>query len=69
MFTPIMQRAGADIVKVQEFYVARRGEEALLEVVAIEQGVARNCLSISSSMRRRSPSVCYLPQILRRLTR
>ena len=37
--TPIMQRAGGDILKVQEFHVPRSGEEALLEAVAIEQGI------------------------------
>lgn len=41
-FTPIIQRAGTDILKVQEFYLARSGREALLESVAIEQGAARN---------------------------
>ena len=39
-FTPMMRRAGADILKVQEFYLARSGREALLESVAIEQGTA-----------------------------
>jgi hypothetical protein len=34
-----MLRAGADIMKVQEFHVRRSGEEALLEAVAIEQGI------------------------------
>ena len=42
-FTPIIQRSGAEILKVQEFYLARSGREALLESVAIEQGVACNC--------------------------
>lgn len=41
-FTPIMQRAGTEILKIQEFYLARSGREALLESVAIEQGAARN---------------------------
>lgn len=41
-FTPIIQRSGAEILKVQEFYLARNGREALLESVAIEQGAARN---------------------------
>ncbi|MCE3225116.1 MAG: uncharacterized protein K0S58_3296 [Nitrospira sp.] len=41
-FTPIIQRAGTEILKVQEFYLARSGREALLESVAIEQGAARN---------------------------
>ena len=41
-FTPIIERAGADIRKVQEFYLARSGKEALLESVAIENGVACN---------------------------
>jgi hypothetical protein len=41
-FTPLIQRAGTDILKVQEFYLARSGKDALLESVAIENGVARN---------------------------
>jgi len=41
-FTPIIQRAGTDILKVQEFYLGRSGKEALLESIAIEQGVACN---------------------------
>jgi len=41
-FTPTIQRAGSDILKVQEFYLARSGKEALLESIAIEQGVACN---------------------------
>jgi hypothetical protein len=41
-FTPIIQRVGTDILKVQEFYLARSGKEALLESIAIEQGVACN---------------------------
>jgi len=41
-FTPIIKRAGTEILKIQEFYLARSGKEALLESVAIEQGVARN---------------------------
>jgi len=41
-FTPIIQRVGADILKVQEFYLGRSGKEALLESIAIEQGVACN---------------------------
>ncbi len=39
-FTAIIQRAGTDILKVQEFYLARSGKDALLESVAIENGVA-----------------------------
>ena len=39
-FTPIIQRAGTDILKVQECYLGRSGKEALLESIAIEQGVA-----------------------------
>ncbi|HSN04240.1 MAG TPA: hypothetical protein VLS44_04610 [Nitrospira sp.] len=41
-FTPIIQRAGSTILKVQECYLARSGKEALLESVAIEEGVARS---------------------------
>ena len=40
--TPIIQRAGTDILKVQECYLGRSGKEALLESIAIEQGVACN---------------------------
>ena len=39
-FTPIVQRAGTEILKVQEFFLARNGKDALLESVAIENGVA-----------------------------
>ena len=41
-FTPIIQRAGTEILKVQEFFLARSGKDALLESVAIENGVACN---------------------------
>jgi len=41
-FTPIIQRAGSEILKVQEFFLARSGKDALLESVAIENGVACN---------------------------
>ena len=41
-FVPMMHRAGTDILKVQEFYVGRSGKDALLDSVAIEQGVARS---------------------------
>lgn len=37
-FTPMLQRAGGEILKVQEFYLSRSGKEALLESVAIERG-------------------------------
>jgi hypothetical protein len=40
-FAPIVHRTGHDILKVQEFYLSRSGKDALLESVAIEQGVAR----------------------------
>jgi hypothetical protein len=39
-FTPLIQRAGTDILKILEFYLARSGKEALLESVATENGVA-----------------------------
>lgn len=39
-FTPILRRTGGEILKVQEFYLARSGKDALLESVAIEQGAA-----------------------------
>jgi hypothetical protein len=41
-FTPIIQRTEGEILKVQDFYLSRIGKDALLESVAIEQGVARN---------------------------
>lgn len=41
-FAPIIQRAGTDILKVQEFYLGRSGKEALLESIAIENGAACN---------------------------
>ena len=40
-FTPIIQRTGGEILKVQEFYLSSSGKDALLESVAIEQGTAR----------------------------
>jgi hypothetical protein len=39
-FTPIIHRAGTEILKVQEFFLARSGKDALLESVAIENGIA-----------------------------
>ncbi|HBH80826.1 MAG TPA: hypothetical protein DDY39_13445 [Nitrospira sp.] len=41
-FTPILQRTGGEILKIQEFYLSRSGKEALLEAVAIDQGTASN---------------------------
>ena len=41
-FSPILLRAGSEILKVQEFFLARSGREALLDAVVIEQGVARS---------------------------
>lgn len=41
-FTPMIHRTGNEILKVQEFYLSRSGKDALLESVAIEQGIARN---------------------------
>jgi hypothetical protein len=41
-FTPILQRTGTEILKVQEFYMSRGGKDALLESVAIEQGTSSN---------------------------
>jgi hypothetical protein len=41
-FTPIIQRTEGEILKVQDFYLSGIGKDALLESVAIEQGVARN---------------------------
>jgi hypothetical protein len=40
VFTPIIHRAGSEILKVQEFFLARSGKNALLDSVAIENGVA-----------------------------
>ena len=39
-FTPIIHRTGSEILKVQEFFLARSGKDALLDSVAIENGVA-----------------------------
>lgn len=39
-FTPMVQRTGSEILKVQEFYLSRSGKDALLESVTIEQGAA-----------------------------
>lgn len=41
-FTPMIYREGTEILKVQEFYLARSGREALLDAVVIEQGTARS---------------------------
>ncbi|HSL02151.1 MAG TPA: hypothetical protein VK901_01255 [Nitrospiraceae bacterium] len=41
-FTPLIQRAGTDILKILEFYLARSGKEALLESITIEQGAVCN---------------------------
>ena len=41
-FTPLIQRAGTDILKIREFYLARSGKEALLESITIEQGTVCN---------------------------
>ena len=41
-FMPLIQRAGTDILKVREFYLARSGNEALLASVMIEQGAVCN---------------------------
>src|SRR5678815_1374068 len=41
-FAPLIQRAGNDILKVREFYLARSGKEALLESITIEQGAVCN---------------------------
>jgi len=59
-FVPIMHRAGTDILKVQEFYVGRSGKEALLESVAIEQGVARSFF-VQLKRHERSITVRLLP--------
>ena len=39
-FTPIIHRTGSEILKVQEFFLARSGKDALLDSVAIKNGVA-----------------------------
>ncbi len=59
-FVPMMHRAGTDILKVQEFYVGRSGKEALLESVAIEQGVARSFF-VQLKWHERSITVRLLP--------
>ena len=59
-FVPMMHRAGTDILKVQEFYVGRSGKEALLESVAIEQGVARSFF-VQLKRHERSITVRLLP--------
>ena len=59
-FVPMMRRAGTDILKVQEFYVGRSGKEALLESVAIEQGVARSFF-VQLKRHERSITVRLLP--------
>jgi hypothetical protein len=41
-FTPLIQRVGTDILKIREFYLARSGNEALLESISIEQGAVCN---------------------------
>ena len=41
-FTPLIQRAGTDILKIREFYLARSGKEALLESITIEEGTVCN---------------------------
>lgn len=41
-FTPMIHREGTEILKVQEFYLARSGREVLLDAVVIEQGAARS---------------------------
>lgn len=41
-FNPIVQRTGSEILKVQEFYLAKSGREALLDSITIEQGAACN---------------------------
>ena len=59
-FVPMMRRAGTDILKVQEFYMGRSGKEALLESVAIEQGVARSFF-VQLKRHERSITVRLLP--------
>jgi hypothetical protein len=39
-FTPMVQQTGNEILTVQEFYVSRSGQDALLESVTIEKGAA-----------------------------
>jgi len=59
-FVPMMHRGGTGILKVQEFYVGRSGKEALLESVAIEQGVARSFF-VQLNQHERSITVRLLP--------
>ena len=41
-FAPMLHRNDNEILKVQEFYLSKSGNNALLESVTIEQGTARN---------------------------
>ena len=68
-FAPMIQRTGTEILKVQEFYLSRSGKDALLESVAIEQGVACTFFVQLNRTRKPSRSVSCRLQILRRLPR
>jgi hypothetical protein len=59
-FTPLIRRAGTDILKVREFYLARSGNEALLESITIEQGAVCNYF-IQLKLHERSITVRLLP--------
>ena len=59
-FTPIVQRAGTEILKVQEFFLARSGKDALLESVAIENGVASTFL-VQLKLHEKAITVRLLP--------
>ena len=41
-FAPMLHRNDNEILKFQEFYLSKSGNNALLESVTIEQGTARN---------------------------
>ncbi len=59
-FTPIMQRAGTDILKMQECYLGRSGKEALLESITIEPGLACNFF-VQLKLHERAITVQLLP--------
>jgi len=47
-FVPITQREGADLIKVERFYLHLKGHSALLETLVIEQGVSQKFYVILS---------------------
>jgi hypothetical protein len=65
-FTPIIHRAGSEILKVQEFFSHGAAKTRCWIRLRSKTGLRAPSLSSSSFTRRRSPSVSCLPQILRR---